>query len=232
MSTETSSFWLADTPLEPADYATRRATILKYLQADNYRLHTIYAIRFAACEVLNLLCVFLNMFLLHLVIDRFWSRFAPAIGAMLHANRDAWTKHSAAVFPKVAKCEYNEFGPSGSIQHLDFMCVLSLNVLNEKIFAVLWLWMVVLLAVSAVNVLYRCACLSSATLRVRLLQAQVQTGALTADDVRVASNGATIGEWFVLYQLGRNVHVNVLRDFVEELAVLKQESKEYRDGYA
>ena len=44
------------------------------------------------------------------------------------------------VFPRVTKCRFNKFGPSGSIQELDALCVLPLNMYNEKIFVFLWFW--------------------------------------------------------------------------------------------
>ena len=42
------------------------------------------------------------------------------------------------VFPKMTKCTFNVYGPSGTLQNLDALCVLPINVLNEKIFFVTW----------------------------------------------------------------------------------------------
>ena len=38
-----------------------------------------------------------------------------------------------SVFPKVAKCTFNKFGPSGTIEKFDGLCVVSLNIINEKV---------------------------------------------------------------------------------------------------
>ena len=38
-----------------------------------------------------------------------------------------------SVFPKVAKCTFNKFGPSGTIEKFDGLCILSLNIINEKV---------------------------------------------------------------------------------------------------
>jgi hypothetical protein len=35
------------------------------------------------------------------------------------------------IFPRVTKCTFNKFGPSGSIQRRDAMCVLPVNIINE-----------------------------------------------------------------------------------------------------
>ena len=42
-----------------------------------------------------------------------------------------------AVFPKMTKCDFLMYGPSGTLQNVDALCVLGVNALNEKIFLVL-----------------------------------------------------------------------------------------------
>ena len=37
------------------------------------------------------------------------------------------------VFPKVAKCRFNKYGSSGSIQTHDMLCVLAININNKEI---------------------------------------------------------------------------------------------------
>ena len=41
------------------------------------------------------------------------------------------------VFPKVAKCTFHKYGPSGTIENKDGLCILALNIINEKVSAVL-----------------------------------------------------------------------------------------------
>jgi hypothetical protein len=36
------------------------------------------------------------------------------------------------VFPRMAKCIYRKFGASGTIQTHDALCILPINVINEK----------------------------------------------------------------------------------------------------
>ena len=48
----------------------------------------------------------------------------------------------AKVFPKVTKCTFHKYGPSGTIEIRDGLCVLPLNILNEKIYILLWFWLV------------------------------------------------------------------------------------------
>lgn len=42
------------------------------------------------------------------------------------------------IFPRVTKCTFHKYGPTGTIQQHDALCVLALNILNEKIYIFLW----------------------------------------------------------------------------------------------
>ena len=48
------------------------------------------------------------------------------------------------VFPKVGKCNFHKYGPSGTIERADALCVLPLNIINEKIYVILWFWFLIL----------------------------------------------------------------------------------------
>lgn len=42
------------------------------------------------------------------------------------------------VFPRMTKCTFNKYGPSGSQQNHDALCILALNNVNEKIYIFVW----------------------------------------------------------------------------------------------
>ncbi len=66
---------------------------------------------------------------------------------------------------QMAHCSIRKHGPSGDIQRLEGVCALPLNVLNEKIYAALWVWFVVLTAVTVTATVYRIALVCSHRLR-------------------------------------------------------------------
>lgn len=83
-------------------------------------------------------------------------RYGPLVSAFIAAE----SPHDridpmARLFPKVTKCTIHTFGPAGSVQTHDALCVLPLNVVNEKIFVVLWFWLVFLAGVGCLAVIYR-----------------------------------------------------------------------------
>ena len=40
------------------------------------------------------------------------------------------------VFPRMTKCHFHKFGPSGTLERHDAFCLLPLNILNEKVMCV------------------------------------------------------------------------------------------------
>ena len=55
------------------------------------------------------------------------------------------------IFPKMTKCSLDMYGPSGSIINYDGLCVLPVNVLNEKIFLIIWTIFIPLLILSVIE---------------------------------------------------------------------------------
>ena len=55
------------------------------------------------------------------------------------------------VFPKMTKCNLEMYGPSGTIVNYDGLCVLPVNILNEKIFLLLWFLFFPLLMLTVVE---------------------------------------------------------------------------------
>lgn len=127
---------------------------------------------------------------------------------------DDWDKHSSKVFPTLAKCDFFLYGSSGSKQLLDALCLLPLNILNEKLFAFLWLWYLFLFIMTTMNVFYRIFLYSCKGYRHYLLMAKARS--VTADKVKVITKNK-IGEWFILYMISNNCNPIIFTDIMEEL---------------
>ena len=73
------------------------------------------------------------------------------------------------VFPRVTKCTFHKYGSSGTIQKHDALCVLGLNIINEKIYITLWFWFVLLAVLTALYTVYIVAIISMPGLRRNLI---------------------------------------------------------------
>ena len=69
------------------------------------------------------------------------------------------------IFPKMTKCSLDMYGPSGSIVNYDGLCVLPVNVLNEKIFLIIWAIFIPLLILSVVEQIVWLAFMANPTIR-------------------------------------------------------------------
>lgn len=88
-----------------------------------------------------------------LVFNNFWVEYYPAIIALLKQDMPDFARKSSILFPSQAKCDYFNFGSSGTIQHIDSLCLLAQNVLNEKLFVFLYFWMGILLVFELLHVI-------------------------------------------------------------------------------
>lgn len=88
-----------------------------------------------------------------LVFNNFWIEFFPAIVSLLRNDMVSFAKDTAILFPSQAKCDYFNFGSSGTIQQIDALCLLPQNVVNEKIFVFLYFWMSLLLIFSLLHLI-------------------------------------------------------------------------------
>lgn len=73
-----------------------------------------------------------------------FTRYGTDVLAM--SERELGTRHDPMdrVFPKVTGCTYQQWGASGDEEFHRALCIMPLNVLNEKIFIFLWFWWVYL----------------------------------------------------------------------------------------
>merc|ERR1712071_504621 len=76
------------------------------------------------------------------------------------------------VFPKVTKCTFHKFGASGTTQVIDGLCVLPLNIVNEKIYVFMWFWLIILAVISGLALVYRAAVILGTQVRFYLLRAR------------------------------------------------------------
>ena len=74
------------------------------------------------------------------------------------------------VFPKVAACNYKRYGMGGREDGRNAICILGLNMINDKVFVLVWVWHCLLVIMGVVRVLTRTIQLCSARIRMFLVQ--------------------------------------------------------------
>lgn len=120
------------------------------------------------------------------------------------------------IFPRMTKCTFYKYGVSGEVERHDAVCILPLNVVNEKIYVFLWFWFLILTILTTITVVYRALIIFSPRLRVNLLRMRFRL--VKRESVEVIVRGSKMGDWFLLYVLGENIDMFIYRDVIHELA--------------
>jgi hypothetical protein len=121
----------------------------------------------------------------------------------------------AVVFPKVTKCTFHQYGPSGTIERHDAMCVLALNIIYEKIYVALWFWFIILAVLTALYLLYVLAVISVPSMRKVLVERNAKYD--LKDRIDPIMKKAQMGDWFLIFLLSKNMDSVLFRDFITKL---------------
>ncbi|KAH8315490.1 hypothetical protein KR074_006957 [Drosophila pseudoananassae] len=208
--------------LSEETYNTRLRLLVKYFTTDYEDMHFCYMAKYVFCEVLNCFISIINIVVLEVFLNGFWTKYLYALATIPFYDWDRWNRVSSSVFPKIAKCEVLKFGASGTANIMDNLCILPLNILNEKIFVFLWAWFLLMALMSGLNLVCRLAMIVSKTLREQMIRSQLRF--MKKRHVQRALRDLTIGDWFLLMKVSVNVNPMLFRDLMQELCELRTSS--------
>ena len=106
------------------------------------------------CEVLNFINVLAQVYITDLFLGGAFMNLGQNI-VDHNGNANVTMNPLDVVFPKVTKCTFHKYGPSGTIQTYDALCVMALNIVNEKIYTFLWFWFIILAIVTGLSLVWR-----------------------------------------------------------------------------
>ena len=119
------------------------------------------------------------------------------------------------VFPKVTKCTFHKYGPSGTITKHDGLCVLALNIINEKIYVTLWFWFIILVIVTVLYMLYVLAVITMPGMRTTMLERNAKFD--MKERVDHLMKKANLGDWFLLFLLSKNLDSILFKEYLLKL---------------
>lgn len=96
-----------------------------------------------------------QMFLMNRFFDGAFLTFGIDVLRFLESDQEDRVDPMIYVFPRMTKCTFYKYGVSGEVERHDAVCILPLNVVNEKIYVFLWFWFLFLGVLSFITVLYR-----------------------------------------------------------------------------
>jgi len=217
-----------------AENEKRVTHLMNYFDRPLYNRNRRYVIQHLVCEGLNSIAV-LSVWVL---TDSFLGGRFNAYGRHFNTylkhgmvtdgpeDLPAWDVNPMdSVFPKVAKCDFHRIGASGTEEKVDVMCVLPLNVVNEKIFYVLWFWYILIALTSLLNLAYRIITYFSEKARVQRLFKNCAHKDFRRFGV-VVSHWKGYGDYHMLHRIKSNTDVDTFSMFIIALCDKAENAKE------
>lgn len=121
-----------------------------------------------------------NIFFIDTFLGGAFLSYGTDVIRFSNMNQEQRSDPMVEVFPRVTKCTFHKFGASGTIQKLDALCVLALNILNEKIYIFLWFWFILLAVLTGVALLYSMAVVLLPSTRETILKKRFKFGTPSA----------------------------------------------------
>jgi len=208
-------------PYQREERLQQVVAIKKYFMED-LRSHGGYAINFFLCELAALINVIGQIYFTDKFLGYQFSTYGWDVLAVTAMDPESRYDPMNALFPKVSKCTFHAYGPSGTITKFDSICILALNIINEKIFVFLWFWFVLLAIISTLALIYRIAILSVPSLRVRVIMRKLhnRVNQRIVEDVLSCQNHSwidQIGDYWVFFLLSKNLPTIAMKELLEDL---------------
>nr|CAH8699592.1 Innexin 4 [Procambarus virginalis]DAZ89883.1 TPA_exp: innexin4 [Procambarus virginalis] len=203
------------------DAAKKKVNIIKYLK-DSWGLNMRYSVLYFVCEVLNLVNVVGQMFLMNLFLGGFFMKYGIKVISFLTSDDTKRNDALMETFPRMTKCIFHLFGASGEIEKKDALCVLPQNIINEKIYLVMWFWFIILTIITILQVLWQLVIFNSPTVRVRLLQRLAQEN--FCPRVENAIRNMHLGDFCLVLSIGKNLDIFSFRDVMQGVVEASEEA--------
>ena len=78
------------------------------------------------------------------------------------------------VFPKIAACRYHRYGMGGGVEDRHSICILGLNMINDKVFVILWFWHCFIVFIGSIRIITRTSQVTSSKIRYFLLRTRLK----------------------------------------------------------
>jgi len=218
------------------DQDEKRDKLVEFFRRNIHNKYNVYLLGFIFCEFLNFITVIVVFFL----TDRFLHYRYLGYGynvwqyyLLPPEEQDFKTtgikNPMCYTFPRISSCNYFRYGTGGAQENISAVCILALNIINDKVFLVLWWWFIFISLVAFFRLVYRGIQLSSGGVRYQLFNMRLNRyfkRSKKLEKIETFVRGCKLGDWFVLYQLSKNLNRPFFMDFLTRLSVIYSDGQE------
>jgi len=186
------------------------------------KLSRKYFWTFVACEMLNVILGIISFLFINAFLSGHFSTYGADVLNYNSGYKDENTNTKdpmCSLFPTIVNCKNQFFGTNGFGEDRSNICILGQNILNQKIYFVLWLWFMILFGVSVLVIINRIMCIFVPAFQRQVVASHLKSrnsNRLTSLE-RIPLGHDYLGKWFILAQLGRNSSPYKYRNFLDQL---------------
>lgn len=194
-----------------------------------------WAVKYIICEVV----AFLNVIVQAVLMDYFFQGAFSNLGIKVLKHdysilnyTNMFSEPLLRLFPRVTKCYMEKFVLSGHTQGIHGLCQLPLNVLNEKIYIIFWVLLIIAFVWSFVSLGFLITCIFSPNIRAKSLK--LWTHGIPNEVLSPIANFCDFGDWFLLTFLLKNLDPITSRSFLEAFSgeARKHLNGQHRSNYS
>lgn len=196
------------------DAHKRREVLIKYFR-NNLGSHRFYYGCYVICEFLAFMNVFIQMYIIDSFLGGEFSTYGTQVLRFTDWDDNVRYDPMIRVFPRLTKCTFHRYGSSGDVQKHDAMCILPINIINEKIYIVLWFWFYALWFVTLLSLCWRVT--TYFWTRARWFVFRQRAKFCSPQDLHQVFDSLPVGDWYLVDLLAKNMDAVHFRDFISEL---------------
>merc|ERR1712062_326550 len=175
-----------------------------------------YYFKFLFCQILNIALLIANFTMTSAFLDTDFSTYGTDVLESLSDPKDSRANPMCQVFPTAVSCTYFEIGTGGKGQTSNHLCILSQNIINEKIYLGLWFWFIFLATLGSIQMLYELIIIALPAIRLQLTL--LTMGSNDSEKITDFLYSCNFADWFFLNQIGKNTEKKFYREFIKGLA--------------
>jgi len=180
--------------------------------------HNMYAFKYLFCDLLNVVNVIGQIYFINFFLGGVFMTYGTEVIDFMNMDDANRTDPMMKVFPRVTKCTFHHYGPSGTVNKKDALCILGLNIINEKIYVTLWFWLVILACLTAIYLIYVVAILAVPALRNGMVSRKGRDREHKDHAYHLVTNASVgVGDWFMIFLVSRNMDSTMYNMFLEEI---------------
>lgn len=189
----------------------------------SFHTHRSYAVWFLFCEILAFSIAVGNLYFTNTFLGGDFFYFGKHAVHYLTQPLASPDNPLNEVFPKVTKCTWYKYGASGTINTHDSMCVLPLNIVNEKTYICLWIVYVATATFTGVILLWHIILFLMSPVRNTLL-VKMSRASDTKLNLQHILPDCHYGDWFLMYHYRK--HMAYFKEWTQALRDLNSKNNE------